>query len=65
MISMTEVLKYEIGSSWWASYVSWPFLQSIASAYFAWKIKRKYKRYLEAIERAKRVGRRDFFHVKH
>ena len=45
-ISINSIIDYEIKSSWWASLVSNPYLQDLAGRYFAWKVKRKYGRYL-------------------
>lgn len=45
MIDRKEFLEYEIRSSLWARYVSWVWLQKIASSYFAWKVRYKYNRY--------------------
>ena len=39
------ILAYEIGSSWWAPLVSWGWGQSVAGSYFAWKVRRKLRRY--------------------
>lgn len=36
--------EYEIRSSWWASYISNDYLQSLAGKYFAAKVNRKFKR---------------------
>jgi hypothetical protein len=44
-ITVLETLDYEIRSSWWAGWISDPFLQSIVSKYFVWKVRRKYNRY--------------------
>jgi NTP pyrophosphatase (non-canonical NTP hydrolase) len=44
------LLQYEIRSSWWASYISNPYLQDLSGKYFAWKVIRKYKRYTESIK---------------
>lgn len=44
-ITMGQTLKYEVQSSWWAGLISWPWLQQIASKYFAWKVRKKYKIY--------------------
>lgn len=43
--SLKAFLDYEIRSSWWASLVSWDWMQKITGKYFAWKTKRKYERY--------------------
>lgn len=46
MLSISSILDYEVRSSWWASLVSNYYLQKLSGRYFAWKIKRKYNRYL-------------------
>ena len=46
MISRNQVLDYEVQSSWWASWVWWSWGRNLAGSYFAWKVKRKYGRYL-------------------
>jgi hypothetical protein len=38
-------LDYEIKSSFWAPLIGIPLLQEMAGAYFAWKTKRKVRRY--------------------
>jgi hypothetical protein len=42
---VSEILNYEINSSWWAGLISNKYLQNLASSYFAWKVKRKHDRY--------------------
>lgn len=48
-------LDYEIRSTWWASWIGWNWGQEISGRYFAWKVKRKYGRYLLSKEMEKRV----------
>jgi len=43
-------VDYEVRASWWVQWVSWAWLQHLAARYFAWKVKRKYRRYLWAFE---------------
>lgn len=50
-ITLKEVLEYEIRSTWWTKLVSWTWFQKIAGSYFAWKVGKKYKRYVEAMQR--------------
>lgn len=50
------ILEYEAAASWWAKDVGWPPLQKLASRYFAWKVNRKYRRYLAAVEQRKQLG---------
>ena len=45
-ITMKQALRYEIESTWWVGLISYSWLQEIVSRYFAWKVKKKYKRYL-------------------
>jgi hypothetical protein len=44
-ITLHQAIIYEIGGSWWASWVGYPPLQRIVSKYFAWKASRKLARY--------------------
>lgn len=46
---MVEFVKYEIYSSWWASFIWWEWGQELSSRYFAWKTNRKYDRYLKCL----------------
>jgi len=54
-INQTQALLYEIRSSWWASWVSNPFLQDLAGRYFAWKVQRKFGRYQQMIATEERL----------
>ena len=45
LLSMQQVLHYEVKSSWWACWISNETLQDLASSYFAWKVRRKFNRY--------------------
>jgi hypothetical protein len=45
MITPRDILDYEIRSSWWACLISNPRLQDLAASYFAWKVRRKLRRY--------------------
>lgn len=45
-LSSLDVLLYEVRASWFANMISSPFLQDLTGRYFAWKCKRKYRRYL-------------------
>lgn len=42
--NVSEILSYEIRSSWWASKLSNKYLQNLAGSYFAWKVRRKHNR---------------------
>lgn len=42
-------LDYEIASSFWASLVWWSWGQDICARYFAWKVTKKYDRYLRSL----------------
>jgi hypothetical protein len=46
VISLTEILDYEVRASWWMREVSWPWAQALAGRYLAWKVKRKWYRYV-------------------
>ena len=48
LLTMEQVLDYEIHVSWWAGLAFGTFLQGLAGDYFAWKVVRKYRRYLES-----------------
>lgn len=39
-LSLMEIVAYEVATSWWAQYISWPWLQARASRYHAWKAAR-------------------------
>jgi hypothetical protein len=43
-----DALHYEINASWWARHVSWPWAQSLAGSYYAWKVNRKWARHEHA-----------------
>lgn len=51
----TELLDYEIRSSWWTSHIGWGPLQRLAGTYFAWKVNRKYHRYRKSLREAARI----------
>ena len=54
-LSMQEVLNYEIHSHWLASWIGFEWGQDLMGKYFAWKVRRKYNRYLVSLEERKRV----------
>jgi hypothetical protein len=54
-LSMQEVLNYEIHSHWLASWIGFEWGQDLMGKYFAWKVRRKYNRYLVSLEDRKRV----------
>ena len=54
-LSMQEVLYYEIHSHWLASWIGFEWGQNLMGKYFAWKVRRKYNRYLVSLEERKRV----------
>lgn len=43
-MSIKELIEYEIASSWFAPWVSHPWLQGLVARYYARKVKRKYAR---------------------
>lgn len=53
-LSMQEVLNYEIHSHWLASWIGFEWGQELLGTYFAWKVRRKYNRYLVSLEERKR-----------
>jgi len=54
-LSMQEVLNYEIHSHWLAGGIGFEWGQDLMGKYFAWKIRRKYNRYLVSLEERKCV----------
>ena len=46
-MNINELREYEVKSSWWASFIFWDWGQNLVSAYFAWKVHRKYGRMLK------------------
>ena len=40
-------MDYEVSSSWWASFMFWKWGQDLAGSYYAWKVRRKYGRYIK------------------
>lgn len=55
-VAVSNVVLYEIASSWWAGFVFWD--SKIVPWYFAWKVHRKLKRYHRHEEWAMREGLR-------
>lgn len=49
------VLHYEVARAWWPQYVGIPWMQKLASKYFAWKTRRVIARFRAADERRKAV----------
>lgn len=54
-IKMMEVLDYEIRSSWWASFIFWSWGQTMVGNYFAWRVRRKHKRYIQSMSLEKTI----------
>ena len=48
-IPIMDILTYEVHSHWLAARISNPLLQSLLGYYFAWKVRRKYRRYENSI----------------
>lgn len=44
-ISLSDMLDYEIRSSWLVSWIGWNWGEDLAVKYFIWKTKIKFKRY--------------------
>ena len=55
-LSMQEVLNYEVHSHWLAGRIGFEWGAYLMGKYFAWKIRRKYKRYLVSLEERKAIG---------
>jgi hypothetical protein len=49
VITIRDALDYEIRSSWWACWISNDILQTVSGKYFAWKVNRKYMRYVNRL----------------
>lgn len=45
-IPIIYFLHYEIYNSWWCQFIGWDLGSELAGRYFAWKVKRKYKKYV-------------------
>ena len=45
-ITIQQALEYEVNSSPWAWMVWWKWGSDMASSYYAWKVRRKHRRYL-------------------
>lgn len=43
------LVNYEVRGSFWAQYLYFEWMQYIAGKYFAWKIRRKYRRMKRSI----------------
>jgi hypothetical protein len=56
-VSIHTLAHYEICGAWWPAFVSWGPLQNLVASYFAWKVKRKYRRYLQHLEMTEKFGR--------
>jgi|TARA_R110000751_G_scaffold153060_1_gene258189 hypothetical protein len=48
-MAMQEILNYEIRSHWAAKFIGFEWGQDLMSKYFAWKVRRKYNRYLVSL----------------
>lgn len=53
-LSMQKVLDYEVRSHWLAPRIGFKWGQVLMGRYFAWKVRRKYNRYLVSLEERKR-----------
>lgn len=49
LLEMKFFLDYEVRSSWFASYISFNWLQQLVGRYFAWKVRTKYRRYKKSL----------------
>jgi len=56
-LTLTQAILFEVQSSSWAPFVSWPWLQRLAGKFFAWRGRRKHARYSAFHRRrAERLG---------
>jgi hypothetical protein len=55
MLTKEEILTYEVHSSRWAGWISFEWVQDLSSHYFAWKVNRKWARYLVSMEAKHRL----------
>ena len=53
--SVDEILRYEVHSHWLARWVWFSWGQKIMGRYLAFKVRRKYKRYLYSLEMRDRI----------
>ena len=53
-VTMQTLVRYEICGAGWPAFVSWGPLQILVASYFAWKVRRKYRRYLQHLEMSER-----------
>ena len=54
MLSKSELLSYEIRSRWWTGILPIS-LMGLAGMYFAWLVRRKYRRYERNCEAIRRL----------
>lgn len=54
-LSRQEVLNYEIHSHWLPRWITFSWGQNLMGTYFAWKVIKKYNRYLISLEERNRV----------
>ncbi len=54
-INRLDILNYEVHSHVFAKHIHIPFLQELMSKYFAWKVRRKYNRYLISLQQRNEV----------
>lgn len=57
-ISLFQAFDYEIRAAGWPARVSVPWMQNLAARYFAWKVRRKYTKYVACCDEADRVHAR-------
>lgn len=53
--TLKEMVNYQIFSSRFAGFVSWPWLQRKIAKYYIWKCKKRHGRYNRTIKRRKMV----------
>ncbi len=58
MMKPEDILLYETHASWWTGWCYGDFLQTLAAKYFAWKVRRKYRRYVRSMKIAEVIKTR-------
>lgn len=56
ILTNQQILYYEVMTSFWVEHLTWQPLQNLAARYYAWKVNRKYARYLRAVALTNRLA---------
>jgi len=59
IITIEDILDYEIRSSWWASRIFWGWGHSLSAKYYAWKVNLKWKRYVKSKRWHSKLSKKD------